>query len=318
MKILIYNVNWRGDVLFSTPAIRAIKALYPDAHLACLVTPRCRGMLKGNPDINEVLCFDERRDRALHLKWGLVRHVKQQSFDLAFLFHRSFTRSLLLAMAGIPRRIGYSTKGRGIFLTQPVPPPQGVVHKVDYFLGLAQAAGAHDSDRRYRFYVTHEDDTRADKILHTAGIGKEDPFVVLNPGGNWDPKRWPRERFAELAGRLEERFRYRIIVTGAPKDQILGDEISDKSPASVVSLCGKTTLGELGAVMRRARLVIANDTGPMHIAVGVDAPTLALFGPTRPELTGPIGEQATVLYSGQGMDGLSVEQVFQKAEDSLR
>jgi len=187
VKILIYNVNWRGDVLFSTPAIHSIKKLYPDSHLTCLVTPRCREMLKGNPDVDQVLCFDERNDRALHLKFSLVRELRRNAFDVAFLFHRSFTRALILALAGIPKRIGYATKARGILLTHAVAPPAGTPHKVDYFLGLVRASGATETDRNYRFFVTPEDDARAGQFFvqgpfkHSIGVIK----CLKGPANTW-------------------------------------------------------------------------------------------------------------------------------------
>ncbi|MBI2870087.1 MAG: lipopolysaccharide heptosyltransferase II [Candidatus Omnitrophica bacterium] len=317
MKILIYNVNWRGDVLFSAPAIRAIKRFYPGSRITCLVTPRCRDILKSNPDVAHIISFDERRNRSLSEIWAFIRSLKKQSFDMVFLFHRSFSRALMMRLAGIPQRIGYATKRRGFLLTRAVEPPKVPVHKVDYFLGLARACGADASDRFYRFYLESGDESRADELLRAEGIRPDRPLVVINPGGNWTPKRWPPGRYAELARLFVERTGYQVVITGAPKDQALGEEVKLGSAPGVISLCGKTSLGELGGVMRRAQLVVANDTGPMHIAVGVGAPTLALFGPTRPELTGPIGPHAHVLSSRRGMDAIQVEEVFRRAQELL-
>jgi len=126
------------------------------------------------------------------------------------------------------------------------------------------------------------------------------------------------ERFAELAEKLQNGESRQLVLTGAPKDQALGEEIMQLSKAKVVSLCGKTTLGELGAVMKYARLVIANDSGPMHISAGVGTRTLALFGPTSSFETGPIGAYTTILHPGRTMDEISSDAVLQKAQELLK
>jgi lipopolysaccharide heptosyltransferase II len=128
-------------------------------------------------------------------------------------------------------------------------------------------------------------------------------MAVLCPGGNWDPKRWPKERFAHLADMLVEECGVKIVITGSDKDAALAEGIRKLMEEPCVVVAGKTDLKQLGALLARASLVVANDTGSMHIAVAVGAPTVALFGPTSPALTGPYGKgRYSVIAAGTGCD----------------
>ena len=297
-RILIVEVNWIGDVLFSTPFIRSVREAYPQSHIACLVHPRCREMLASNPRINELIIYDEEGvHRSLAGKARLVGELRTRQFDAAFILHRSFTKALLTLLAGIPTRIGYATKRRRGVLTQAVAEPVAAMHKVEYFLGIARAAGIEPRSTAYEFFVTDKENVYISGLLERNGIGPEERFVVINPGGNWDPKRWPKERFARLADALIERFGVRVVVTGAEKDVVLANEIRRLMKHAAVVLAGQTTLKQLGALLGRAALVVANDSGPMHMAVAMKTRVIALFGPTSPALTGPYGgDTYTVLF----------------------
>jgi len=182
---------------------------------------------------------------------------------------------------------------------------------------LAARLGAPSKDRYYRFYVSDQDHEIAMKLLGENGVAPEQKIIVLNPGGNWDRKRWPIGHYATLATRLYKETGSTVIVTGAPKDQSLGQDLITQSDAKVISLCGKTTLGELAAIMRRAALVVANDTGPMHIAASVDAPTIALFGPTDPVFTGPIGRNVRLIHQPGEMEAIGTELVYKQAKQLI-
>ena len=117
-----------------------------------------------------------------------------------------------------------------------------------------------------------------------------DFLVAINPGGNWKPKRWPKENFARLADELVKRFDAKIIITGSRTDLRLAQDIASMMEAKPIITCGKTSLKELACIFRKVDIVVANDSGPMHIGVSMKAKTIALFGPTSPEITGPIGK----------------------------
>ncbi|MEI8176011.1 MAG: lipopolysaccharide heptosyltransferase II, partial [Candidatus Omnitrophota bacterium] len=270
--------------------IRSVRERFPDAYIACLTAERCREILELNPSLNDIMIYDEQgRHRSMLGKIRLIAELRQKKFDTVILVHRSFTRALLVALAGIPRRIGYRTKKRSALLTDKIEQPIEQMHRVDYFLSLGEPLGAATGKREYEFFISENDRLVVAKRLAARGIGPSDFVAAINPGGNWEPKRWPKENFALLADALVKRFGAKIVITGAKRDIPLAGEIARAMGSAPLILCGETTLKELGAVFARATVVVANDSGPMHIAAAIGANTVALFGPTHPEITGPIG-----------------------------
>jgi len=290
-RILIVNVNWVGDVLFSTPFIRAVRESNPDAYIACLLHPRCKEMLEDNSRLNEIIIYDEEgAHKSLLGKWRLIKELRSKNFDKVFLLHRSFTKALMTYLAGIKERIGYPTKNRGGILTKIVEEPADEMHKVEYFLNIARAVGVEPRDVSYEFFVQDRERKFIKELLLKEGVTDKDFVVVLCPAGNWSPKRWPRENFARLGDELAEKFGAKIVLSAARKDLELIEEIKSVMANAPIVTTGKTNLKQLGALLERADLVVANDTGPMHMAVAVGVKTIALFGPTSARLTGPYGK----------------------------
>ena len=334
-RILIVNVNWLGDVLFTTPFIRAIRERFPASYIACLVVPRCRELLEDNPNINDVIVYDEDGlHKSIFGKFNLIKTLRQKGFDGSFLLHRSFTRALLVFLSGIKNRIGYNTKKRGLLLTKALDEPLGSIHKVEYFLNLAEACGANIVQREYDFFVRDQERREVEDFFKKRGITSDDTLIVLNPGGNWPPKRWPKESFAEVADRLSSELNAKVVITGAPSDMDLAHEIMALTKTRLVSATGKTTLKSLGAVMERADLVISSDSGPMHLALGVKSKVIALFGPTSDAITGPYGRQKDFFVIKKDVDcavpcydftcndhrcmkAITVDEVVEKAKEML-
>lgn len=295
-RILIINVNWLGDVIFSTPFIRAVREAYPDSYIAVMAMPRSREILETNSRINELILFDEDGcEKRLIDKIRFAGKLKKEKFDTAFILHRSFTRALLTRLAGIKERIGYDTKGRGILLTKKLKYPDKEPHRVEHFLKLAEAVGADISKKNYEFFITDADRKKAGLLLEFLGVSQNDRFAVLNPGGNWNPKRWPVENFSLLGDMLAGKYGVKIVISGGEKDGKLAEEISGRMKHKAVSVCGKTKIRELAAVFEKAKLVVSGDSGPMHIAASVGANTAAIFGPTDPKITGPYGGRNYVI-----------------------
>jgi len=289
-KILIFNMNWLGDVIFTSPFIRAIRKASKMSVISCVVPPRCEPLLKYNPHIDNLIIYDDKgREAGLIGKFAFISRLRKEHFDVAYILHRSFTRALLVFAAGAVKRIGYNTKARGFLLTEPIALPGGEIHRVEYYLKLAESQGTDISNKDYDFFWGREDEERSEKSLRDAGIGPKERFVVFNPGGNWEPKRWPVDNFAELADLIMETYKTRIVVTGAAGDRKLAEAISERTKGPVSSLCGKTGIRELGPIFKRSSVVISGDSGPMHIAVSVGANVIAIFGPTKASITGPYG-----------------------------
>ncbi len=295
-KILIINVNWLGDVIFSTPFIRAVREAYQDSYIAVMIVPRCREVLETNSRINDLILFDEDGcEKGLIGKIRFAGRLKKEKFDMAFILHRSFTRALLTHLAGIKERIGYDTKGRGIFLTKKLKYPDKETHRVEHFLKLAEAAGADISKKNYEFFITDADRKKAGSLLESLGVNANDRFAVLNPGGNWNPKRWPTENFSNLGDMLADKCGVKIVISGGEKDRKLAEEILGRMKHKAVSVCGKTKIRELAAIFEKAKLVVSSDSGPMHMAASVGTNTAAIFGPTDPEITGPYGARNYII-----------------------
>ncbi|MDD3905421.1 MAG: lipopolysaccharide heptosyltransferase II [Candidatus Omnitrophica bacterium] len=333
-KILIVNVNWIGDTLFATPFLRAVRDAHPDSYIACLTHPRCVEMLDLNPCLNEIIIYDEEGvHRTLAGKLKLITGLRKKHFDTAFLLHRSFTKALIVFLADIKERIGYPTKRRGALLTKTVEEPSEEMHKVEYFLDIARACGLAVNSMAYEFFVDDSHRKFIDGFLRQAGVRDTDRIAVLCPGGNWAPKRWSCKSFARVADALVSRYACRIIISGAAKDARLAADIKGMMTSEAIVIAGKTTLKQLGALFARSSLVVANDTGTMHMAVAMNAPTIALFGPTSPALTGPYGTgRYKVIFKNETCDipcydftctdnrcmaAIKVEDVLKEAESIL-
>ncbi|HDZ77015.1 MAG TPA: lipopolysaccharide heptosyltransferase II [Candidatus Omnitrophica bacterium] len=291
LKILIFNVNWLGDVLFSTPAIKLIRKIYPHAFIACIVPPRCKEILEENPNLDEIIVFDERGiHRSIWEKLKFIKLLYRKKFNKAFLFHRSFTRALVLYLARIPERIGYYTKKRFYLLTSAIKSPDtSKMHRADYYLYIVAEHEKYTGEINFKpdFFISQNDKEIVAALLKEEGVGDNDFTVVLNPGGNWTQKRWPKENFSVLSAVLIRDYGAKIILTGAAKDKDLADEIANLSGMPLINLCGKTNLKQLAALMQKVDVVVSNDSGPLHIGSSVGAKIIGIFGPTSILLTGP-------------------------------
>jgi len=142
-RVLIFNVNWLGDVLFSTAVIRNIRRNYPDSYIACVIPGRCGLILEGNPNLDEVILFDEKgKDKGVFAQLRFIRLLAAKKFDTVFLLHRSASRAFICYLAGIPERVGHYTKKRGFLLTKNIMPPErDSLHRIDYYLNVVEGAG---------------------------------------------------------------------------------------------------------------------------------------------------------------------------------
>lgn len=292
-RILIVEVNWLGDVLFSTPAIRAIRKKYSESYIGVLVHKRCKDVLIGNPNVNDIIVLDEENiHRGIRGKLDLVRQLKEKKFDTAYLFHRSFTRALICFLSGIENRIGYYTAKRRFLLTESVAPIQKVIHRAAHYYYLVERNIPQDIKQlSCDFFVGEKDKSFIEELLKTESLDTTKKLVVIHPAGNWLPKRWPKENFAKLADELIEKFNSDVIFSGAPAERGIVADILSLMKRKAVNLCGKTNLKQLGALFSKADLVISADSGPLHISVALNRPTVAIFGPTSIAITGPLTKE---------------------------
>ncbi|MFA7255266.1 MAG: lipopolysaccharide heptosyltransferase II [Candidatus Omnitrophota bacterium] len=292
MKIVVVMKNWLGDLLFQMPALDLIHQKYPGASITCIAPERCREILEAHPAVSDFLSFDE---KSTHRSWlARMRFIldlrKRGPWDQGYLFHRSRSRAVFLLLAGVKERIGYG-KGRKMFLSQAIEEPVKPLHQLDYFFNMMKSAGFElSAEKEYQFFYKKEDEQAAREVLGAHGIEKNARYICFHLGANWEPKRWPAAHFAALAEKIEEKWRLPVVVTGSQNDRLLFEEFAAKiHRAKIISLIGKTGLRVSAVIYQHAACLVTGDSGPMHIASGVGAPVVALFGPTDPKLTGPRG-----------------------------
>ena len=277
-KILIVNQNWLGDVLFSTPAIRAIRKKFPASYIACLVPPRCETVLKRNPHLNKIILCGDRVNLFSPDFWGAVRRIRAGRFDQVVFFHRSKTKAWMTRLAGIPARLDYE-------------PLAGRVHKIDHFLNLLSRFSIPADGRALDFCPDPAAETRLQDLLSESGLSLGAAYVVVHAGGNWGLKRWPAKYFAEWIRLFRKKFPWKVILCGTDSERKICDEIVSVFPnGEAFSLCGRTSLDVLALLLKNARFLLSNDSGPIHLAASQRTKIIGLFGPTDPALTGPVSD----------------------------
>jgi heptosyltransferase I len=292
-NILIIKPSSIGDVVHTWPIWNLLRRHYAKARISWLVTPACAGIIDGLPNLR-LLRFERRGwARAWYSPSAagdlirFCRDLRRDHYDLVLDVQGLFRSAWLAFMTGAPVRVGFANAREfaWLFYTHRIPVPTMDQHAVDRYLSLLPAIGCPSAPVEFPFPVadTHRQTVRA--LLKDIG-----PFAVLCPGANWETKRWPIERFAELVQPLKDRFGLNCVVTGGPEVAELGNHIP-----GAVNLCGKTSLMEVAALFEAASVVIANDSGPMHIASALGRPLVSIFGPTNPIRTGPYGRMETVV-----------------------
>jgi heptosyltransferase-2 len=295
-RILIRGVNWVGDALMTTPAIAGIRKTFPQARISLLVRPAVASLFEGNPSIDEILLYDrDGRHAGLSGFLRLAQELRSHRFHLAVLLQNAFEAALLALVAGIPRRVGYNTQGRGPLLTTAVLLDRSMsrVHHVDYYQALLKGLGWQEGERRPVIYLSKGAEEKAAALLASEGVLPEESLIALNPGSIYgSAKRWPAERYAALADQLIDAFGVKVLVTGAQGDQAVTRRVRSfsRTPERVIDLAGRTDLQGLAALLKRCQVYVTNDTGAMHVGAAMEVPLVAIFGSTDPQTTSPVGK----------------------------
>jgi heptosyltransferase-2 len=271
---LVIPTAFPGDVILATPLIRrAAERL--GAPVDVVVVPAAAGVLQNNPHVREVVVYDKKgADRGIGPFVRLVRKLRARHYHTAYIPQASPRSALLALLARIPRRIGFRGARGALFYTHAVT-PRGEVHAVERMLALADGA----PDRREpEIFPSASDRAAVDALLDEAGIRGE--FVVLAPGSQWATKRWPY--FPELARALSAEVA--LAVVGGPGDRADARAIRTAvGHAPVADGTGRLTLPQSGELIRRARLLVSNDSAPVHLASAVGRPVVEIYGPTVPQ-----------------------------------
>jgi heptosyltransferase II len=316
-RILIRGVNWLGDAVMTTPALLRLREQFPEAHLILSTPEKMSDLWPHHPAINETISYAPKEN-----VFAVAKKLRAAKCDLALVLPNSPRAALEVWLAGIPRRAGYARPWRNFFLTQTVAPRAGAAkmhkrseseirhlisqppaariqnleipksaHQIFEYLHLAAALGADPEPLAPRLVVTP---VEMDAVKKKFGLEKiPAPVLGLNPSAEYGPaKRWPVEKFIAAAQEIQRRTRCTWILFGGQGDVALANRIAGEIPPSAsglppLNLAGKTSLRELMSLLKLCRVLLTNDTGPMHVAAALGTPVVVPFGSTSPELTAP-------------------------------
>ena len=289
-RLLVVCPSWVGDTVMASPTLRALRQLYPKAHITALLRQSVRPLLEGCPWIDRMVTIRPGKRRVGIV--ALARRLAAGKFDTAVLLTNSFRWALLTRAAGIPRRIGYDRDGRGFLLTDRLLPRRDAgqfvpVSTRDYYLGLARYLGAHDPDPTMQLFTRPEDDARTRDMLSAAGTNDSDPLVLITPGASNGPaKIWDPSKFAEVADFCAKTHGAMVAASGGPRERAIIEQVLAAARTPIINLLDLgLDLTLLKSIVRRSSLIVTNDTGPRHIAAAFNVPVVTIFGPTNPAWT---------------------------------
>jgi len=327
-RVLVVAPNWIGDCLMATPALRALKQNLKSPYIGILTHPRVRDIFKNNPNVDEIIEFNG--GSSIFFKLRLISRLGEIKFDTAFILKPSFTKSLICKLSGIKDIYGHKSR-KITFINRFAENSSQEVHKMDYYLSIVRSLGFEAAKKESEFFLTEGEIDEAGPLLRD--IPRARFRIILHPKANWSLKEWPKESFAKLADKLTGELDAAVVITGTSQDLELACKIEKLMFNKPYILAGKTSLGELAALIRSADLFISADTGIMHLAASMHTPLIALFGPTHPSISGPRADSIIrIIYNDIGckvpcyrldcsdnacMKNISVDDVFEEAKEIL-
>jgi lipopolysaccharide heptosyltransferase I len=301
-RILLIKPSALGDVVHALPVAATLHQRYPNAGLDWLVEEEAADIVRGHPALSDVVVSGRRRwvealrgGRQIARTVGEIRRfvaeLRRRRYDAVLDLQGLFKSALYVLATRSPIRIGFAEGREGApwVLTQRIVAPPQPVHAVERYLALAAAAGATEPVREFHIALTPESRAVAESVLR--GCGR--PLVVLHPAARWRTKLWEVERWRELAATLLAEG-VGVLITGGREDEAMAAEINAGLEPAPLSLVGRFSLKELAAILGAVDLMVTVDSGPMHMAAAMGTPVVALFGPTDPLRTGPLGPGAVL------------------------
>lgn len=295
--ILVRATNWVGDAVMSLPALRALREAYPRAKISILAKPWVADLYRRESFCDELIPYTA---RTLGEKWSAARALRHRGFETAILLQNAFEAAAIAYLAGIPERIGYARDSRGFLLTRPIPVPRpGDIprHERFYYLELLVRAGILSelpSIDAIRLEGAPAARAAGSDRFRKMGFGEQ--IVGVSPGAAYgSAKRWLPERFAESANRVASELGAAVAIFGSKDERELCAAVAGSITAPVHNFAGETSLAEFIDLAAACRAYLTNDSGAMHIASALGVPTIAIFGATDHEGTGPTGPLARVV-----------------------
>ena len=300
-NILVVRSAYIGDVVLTIPAIKVLADRFPQTKISFLTCLSAKNALEKNPYIDKIITYNvpwfypKKKWSILGDYIRLIKLIRSRHFDIAIDFRGDFRDILMILFpSGASHRVSYGFTGGGYMLTEVIP-YQGQKHKVQFHLDILRALGANSVPDTMNLYPTAEDRSAVERLLQEKGLSQGAILVGLHPGGRVDLKCWDIKYYAEVADALIERYGANIVVTGGPDEVEIGESLLRLMKRKGLNLCGKLSLRQLQALMKKMHLFITNDTASLHVASGANVPTVAIFGPSEVWDTGPLSERHKVI-----------------------
>jgi lipopolysaccharide heptosyltransferase II len=300
-KILIVQPSRIGDVLFTLPAVAAIRKQYPHAWIGWFVDERCAPVIEGSPDIDEVIVFDRTKKSLSYIR-KLYRYLRDKKIDLSIDFHGLAKSAFMVLLGGARYRIASSsTNGMRelswLFSKEIAADKED--HCVERHLAVARYLNAPVGMVEYHVAIHESANKKIDEFFAQYTVAENRPIVAIHPGGGWLSRRWDAERFSALINRMIAELHAQVILVGGKEggagERGLNEEIIAAVHGKIIDATGVLGLKELAALLRRCNLFVANEAGPMHLATALGIPAIALLGPTDPKRTGPFGGKTRII-----------------------
>ena len=307
-RILVTRTDRIGDVVLSTPVLEALRMRFPQAWIAVMVAVDTRELVEGNPYIDEVIVYDKLGPEKSWLgTWRFAREIYKKDFDIAIHLHPTNRVHWVSYLARIPVRLGYRYKNYRL-LTNVIPhlKQEGKKHEAQYNFDLLAPLGINPPEHpEPHIPLSETAHQQLEKIKSEAGLAGHS-YVVLSPGSSCPSKMWAPSRFAELGNLVAKKYQVPVVLIGSEKEKALASQISSWMDAKPVNLAGRLTLGETAWLLKGSRLLVSNDSGPVHIAGAVGTPVISIFGRKQPGLGpvrwGPLAPNSKVIHKDVGCE----------------
>jgi len=305
-RILVVRTDRIGDVILSTPVIKALRKALPCAYIAMMVSEYAKDIVDGNPYLDEVIVYDkEARHKGWFSSFRFSAELKKKRFDLAIILHPTNRAHIVTFLAGISRRIGYDRK-MGFLLTDRLKHEKhlGQKHEAEYNLDFMRFLGIEPLDTELFMPIKKESETWLEELFKKEKIDTRRKLLVFHPGASCPSKIWPWQSFADLMDKLADKYGAYVFLVASQKDRHIAKAISARMHAKVINLSGLTTLSQMASLLKRCSLFISNDSGPVHIASALGAPVISIFGRKQPGLSprrwGPLGLRDAFIHKDAG------------------
>jgi heptosyltransferase-2 len=282
LNILIIKISAIGDVVLSTPSIRAIREKFPQAKIFCLVGSQSRQILQRCPYLDSLLVYDFKNCKLQDmLKIG--KELRKYSFDIVIDLQNSSKSHLVGFLSAAPHRYGYANKKLDFLLNHRIKEDPDAIAPIQHQFRTLEMLDIHPKDSRLELWISKEDKEYVDKLFESYWVAAKERLVGINLGASrkWNTKNWPLNKLSKLCNELAKR-NIRVLITGSEDYSDLAEEFLGMISTKPLIAVGKTSLMQLASLIKRCKVFITPDSAPLHIAAAVGTPIVALFGPTSP------------------------------------